>query len=156
MRDSDKAAEDEGAKDVEMEDLSKKLSSPVLDESAKCKEDKELIFNTLVEPSKKQRKSKSPSKTAPEESCNKQDKEGNKPSSNQLEESPKRQEDKDEHKKASPNITEKTPQKQQEESKKPSPDMLQEPSNKQIVVRRARDRCVVFYASFRYHINSLS
>ncbi|XP_050726843.1 chromatin assembly factor 1 subunit B-like isoform X1 [Eriocheir sinensis] len=137
IRDSSKVAEHESAEDIEMEDMSRKPLSAVLEQSGKC-EEKSFGSNMPVELSKKQGENQTPSRKVPEESCSKQEEEGSKPSSNPTVEPSKKQKD-EEHNRLSPSIAENTLQKQKKESKKSSSDIAQEPPNKQITVRRARD-----------------
>lgn len=142
LRNSNKVTEHERA-DVEMEDVSKKPFSALLDESPKC--EKNLTSMTLIEPSKKQDESQTPSRKESWESCSKQDQEGSEPSSKQAVELSTKQEKGEEHNRPLKSTAEEILPNQQEESKKPSSDTAQEPPNSQITVRRARDRCVWFH-----------
>lgn len=155
MRDSSKIAEHETAEDIEMEDMSRKPFSAVLEQSAKCKESKSFGCNMPVDLFKKQGENKTQSRKVPEESCSKQEEEDSKPSSNPTVEPFKKQEKDEEHNRLSPSIAENTLQKKQEESKKSSSDIAQEPSNKQITVRRARDRCALLHIVCICHINGI-
>lgn len=154
MRDSSKDAEHESA-DVEMEDVSRKPSSAVLEQAEKC-ENKSCGSNLPPEVSRKQGENKSPSRKAPEESCSKQEEESVKPSSNPTVEPSKKQDKDGEHNRLSPGTTEDTPQEQQEESTKSSPGRAQEPPVKQITVRRARDRCALVHIVCVCHLKSKS